>query len=557
VNRARFRSRFLTAAFVILVATAWWFIAPTQIGGSTSYVVTKGVSMEPDLRSGDLAVVRPESRYKVGQIVAYHSSLLHVTVLHRIVRLDGNRYVFKGDNNNFTDPTRPTRGQVLGALWLRVPHGGAALTLLHAPIAAAMLCGALGLFLVLGVRDIGPHRRRRRRKGRQGARAMKTATDQSVSRAIDWSAILIGSTVVAAVFLLVGVVTLTRPAHRATSAQTAYTQQLSYGYRARARAGAVYPGGVVATGDPIFTQLVNHLTVHIDYRLRTAVQHSMSGTEDVVLQITGPGGWSRSILLAPRTHFSGDHASTDVTLDLPQVQSLLGRVARLTGVVGYTGYTIAVVPEVHLTGSVAGQQLDTTFTRGLNFQLTATQLLPGATSAVSPQTADVPGTGQSNSRLTQSQSGTVSSPASAPNTITVFGVSPQIVTLRWIAVIGLLLSAGVALYAYLRKRSEPFGETYRIQSQYGHMIVPVVTGEDLGWPPVDVPDIKSLVKLAESGQRLILHNRANNVDTYMLNEEGTVYRYQVKPSNVVWGEWSETATEVDATETAAEATAAA
>jgi hypothetical protein len=28
----------------------------------------------------------------------------------------------------------------------------------------------------------------------------------------------------------------------------------------------------------------------------------------------------------------------------------------------------------------------------------------------------------------------------------------------------------------------------------------------------------------------------------MLNEEGTVYRYQVKPSNVVWGDWSATAT---------------
>ena len=72
------------------------------------------------------------------------------------------------------------------------------------------------------------------------------------------------------------------------------------------------------------------------------------------------------------------------------------------------------------------------------------------------------------------------------------------------------------------------------------MIVPIVGGEDLGWPPVDVPSIKSLVKLAEAGQRLILHNRSNDVDTYMVNEEGTVYRYQVKASNVVWGDWSET-----------------
>ena len=55
-----------------------------------------------------------------------------------------------------------------------------------------------------------------------------------------------------------------------------------------------------------------------------------------------------------------------------------------------------------------------------------------------------------------------------------------------------------------------------------------------------MPSIKSLVRLAESGQRLILHTRSDNVDTYLVNDEGTVYRYQVKPSKVIWGEWSET-----------------
>ena len=102
------------------------------------------------------------------------------------------------------------------------------------------------------------------------------------------------------------------------------------------------------------------------------------------------------------------------------------------------------------------------------------------------------------------------------------------------------------MFFYLRKRAEPFEETVRIQSQYGHMIVPIVAGEDLGWPAVDVPTIKALVKLAESGQRLILHSRSGDIDTYMVNDEGTVYRYQVRPSKVVWGEWSEAATPVRA-----------
>ena len=32
----------------------------------------------------------------------------------------------------------------------------------------------------------------------------------------------------------------------------------------------------------------------------------------------------------------------------------------------------------------------------------------------------------------------------------------------------------------------------------------------------------------------------------MVNEEGTVYRYQVKPSKVVWGDWAEKPTPVKA-----------
>ncbi len=101
------------------------------------------------------------------------------------------------------------------------------------------------------------------------------------------------------------------------------------------------------------------------------------------------------------------------------------------------------------------------------------------------------------------------------------------------------------MYAFLRKRGEAFEESVKIQAQYGHLLVPIVAGEDLGWPPVDVQNIKALVRLAESGQRLILHNRSGHVDTYMVNDEGTVYRYQVKSSKVVWGEWTDAPVVVD------------
>src|SRR5438309_7768906 len=101
VTRTRLRSCLLTAGLVLCLGAAWWYFAPTQLGGSTRYVETGGVSMEPRFHTGDLAVVRPADRYTVGEVVAYRSTLLHVTVLHRILARHGDRYVFKGDHNNF------------------------------------------------------------------------------------------------------------------------------------------------------------------------------------------------------------------------------------------------------------------------------------------------------------------------------------------------------------------------------------------------------------------------------------------------------------------------
>ena len=149
MKRPRLRSALLTGAVIVMAAVAWWYLAPTNIGGSTRYVVTSGVSMEPRFHSGDLAIVRPASTYKVGEIVAYHSTLLHVTVLHRIIAIRNGRYVFKGDNNNFIDPVQPTRSELLGKLWLHVPHGGLLLKAVHTPVFAA---GSVRLARVPGAR---------------------------------------------------------------------------------------------------------------------------------------------------------------------------------------------------------------------------------------------------------------------------------------------------------------------------------------------------------------------------------------------------------------------
>ena len=537
--RIRLRSGLITAALVIFATVTWLYFAPTTIGGSTRYVVTSGISMEPRFHSGDLAIVRPTDHYYVGEIAAYHSDLLHVTVLHRIIAIRNGRYVFKGDNNSFIDPVRPTRAELLGTLWLHVPHGGLVLKAIHSPVVAGGLCALLGFLLLVGAKD-NRRRRRRRRKNAAGSRPsgipiVKTPRTHDVPRPFNFGALLTASAAVAAVFAALGLFALIRRGDQASPKITPYSQQVAFGYRAHVTPGPVYPGSVIKSGDPIFLTLVHQLAIHISYRVTGPQPNTVKGVEEVVLKLTGPNGWSRNYVLTPPTHFTGNHTSTDVSLDLPQVQSLLNKIESLTDA-GTGGLTFAVGPQVRITGNVAGHPIKTGFAPVLTFEPQGGQLV--VTSGTAP-TGAVTSSTSSQVDYTPSLGGTVSSPGTAPATVTVLGVSPEVDVLRWIALLGLLLSVPLAVYAFLRKRGEPFEESVQIQAQYGHLIVPVLAGEDLGWPPVDVPNIKALVRLAESGQRLILHNRSGDVDTYMVNDEGTVYRYQVKASKIVWGEWTD------------------
>ena len=73
------------AAAAAVLTLGWILLAPQGIGGGTAYAVVEGSSMQPLLGGGDLAVIRREDAYTVGEVVAYRSDRLGQIVLHRIV----------------------------------------------------------------------------------------------------------------------------------------------------------------------------------------------------------------------------------------------------------------------------------------------------------------------------------------------------------------------------------------------------------------------------------------------------------------------------------------
>jgi signal peptidase I len=139
----------------------WALFAPTVLGGSVTYVVTDGVSMLPHFHADDLVLLRHEATYHVGEVAGYENGQLHEVVMHRIVAQHGDRYVFRGDNNNFTDTYEPVKSQIVGAEWLHLPGWGRWLNYIRTPFVAAALLAALWIF---SFRSSPASRRRRRRR---------------------------------------------------------------------------------------------------------------------------------------------------------------------------------------------------------------------------------------------------------------------------------------------------------------------------------------------------------------------------------------------------------
>jgi signal peptidase I len=156
----------LALAAACIVGLVWTGLLPQQLGGRMSYVITEGISMLPHFHAGDLVILRKEPSYHVGEVAAFHNGELGVVVMHRIVAIHGDHYVFKGDNNDFVTTYEPTKAQIVGAEWLHLPRVGTYLLRLRDPLIAAVLLGLLWLYS-FAPRSKSRRQRRRHRHASQ------------------------------------------------------------------------------------------------------------------------------------------------------------------------------------------------------------------------------------------------------------------------------------------------------------------------------------------------------------------------------------------------------
>jgi signal peptidase I len=520
------RARRLTVTLLWLTALAllWHYFAPVAIGGSTTYVVTDGVSMEPRFHAGDLALVRSQSTYRVGEIVAYRSRELHTIVLHRIVGRNGARYVFKGDNNNFLDFEHPARSQLVGALWLHIPGIGATLDSIRSPALIGLLA-AVGTLLLAG----SALARRRRRRRRRREVALRARSGHISPPRIPGS---VGGALTVAAFasvpvLLFAAFAFTRPTTGSRPFTVPYRQSGTFSYSAAASSGPTYPSGQAVTGEPLFTHVIDAVELRFAYRFGASAVHSVAGTISLGATVASTNGWQSTLELAPPQRFHGDRALVSARLDLTSLLATLRRVENTTDVGG--SYTLTLQPRVSTAGSVSAIPLLTTFSPRLQFSLDPLELEPvvsSAAAAAGAEGAPAAGAPPPASLFTHLASGSLSGERREPLFVSLGLIHVSVAVARWLALGAIELLCILLLAALLLLRPRPRAESEHICAKYGQLIVEVAR---VLQPPdiavIDVASIDALVQLAERYERSILYERGAASEAFWVSDESGQFRY--------------------------------
>ena len=89
-----------------------------NILGYRQYMVMTG-SMEPTLKVGGMAVINPRLEVQTGDIAMYKMGEGYI--IHRVIRIEGDNYYFKGDNVQDEDSFNPIhKDELIGPVVIRI-----------------------------------------------------------------------------------------------------------------------------------------------------------------------------------------------------------------------------------------------------------------------------------------------------------------------------------------------------------------------------------------------------------------------------------------------------
>jgi signal peptidase I len=556
-NTRRWYQAVLAAFLLVLVIAAWMVFAPLQLGGHSTYIIVTGNSMEPGFHLGELVIVQPQLDYQVGDIVVYRNPQLKAYVFHRIIGVKLDRFIVKGDNNSWTDSYLPTRGEVVGKLWLHIPTLGKVVQWLRLPLHLSLMAGATGGILMTVV--FTGRSRGKKGKGRQSRSEWSTMDNRSISNFMtslgqwgpvkalrekrnrerspgmkgpaplpsretgSWSRIIeglfFGLGLLAFASLALGFFAFNRPTWRTVADDIDYLQSGEFSYSAVVPPG-VYDSGIVISGEPLFPNLTCILNLRFDYSLTGEDLQGLTGSHQLSAQVLdATSGWQRTLPLEQETPFTGNTFTSRSTINLCQVEQLVAAMEQKTGFRA-PYYTLVFTPDISVNGKLSGRDLQTAFDPRLVLQFDPVHFF---VAWMDPLLGDP---------LKPSETGTLAGFRTQPNTLPLLGKEYLVSNLRIAAMIILGISlVGILLLVACLIVTARSSMAVFFQMKYSSMLVDVQNMPlEVTSPVIEVVSMDALAKLAERHTSVILHQERDSIHQYFIQGDRITYRFLLDES---------------------------
>jgi len=512
--RLQQHQRWFTIGSIILLAILWSVFGPLGLGGQAIYVIINGNSMEPLYHTGDLVILRQSDRPIIGEVFAYQYPDLG-PVIHRIVDVEGERFIFQGDNNDWLDGYQPTYGELIGKAWLHIPEAGKTIAWMREPLNVALLAALLGGFLMIGLVS-DSSKAAGRKKGRFNLPQNPLGNINPSARE---TGLLIFSLLLF-VSITLSLLSFTRSTSLTASDDIPYTHSMTYSYSAPANT-QVYDQPAIQPGEPVFLELNCELDVSMAYALATVTPFDVSASYRTLALVSEPNGWKRTLELQPTTPFADGRFGAQTNVDICEIRRIVQRLTDLTGL-SRSVYEVTILTEIQLDGEIGGRAYEETITPALHFGLDSVQLYLHRES------------NEGTDPLNWQQTGQVRGTRQVPNTLSFFGLELPVLSIRIFSVIGLIVAVvGMVVFSFPMFSSSDNDEVGLIGTRYGSRIIKVqsLPPQKKSQPNVVMQSMDELARLAQQSGALILEEVKGNEHQYAVILETGVYTYkaQAKP----------------------------
>lgn len=147
--------KILKTVILVLVVLVGLFLIVSlfPVKGNYQIKVVLSGSMEPDIKTGSIVVIKPVKQYNIGDVVMFgKDTRTDIPTTHRLVSsraVDGVMlYTTKGDANNAPDGTEIKSSDIHGKVLFSVPYAGYVLDFIKKPIGLVVVIVIPAIFIV-------------------------------------------------------------------------------------------------------------------------------------------------------------------------------------------------------------------------------------------------------------------------------------------------------------------------------------------------------------------------------------------------------------------------